>query len=305
MGSNSEKAKPDEKPAHKVKIDEFYMDETEVTNAQFRKFTDATGYITTAEKAPDVNEIMKQVPPGTAPPPKEMLVPGSITFPYPSGIQNREYSGILYQWTPGADWKHPDGPESSIEGKDNHPVVHISWQDANEYAKWAGKRLPTEAEWEYAARGGQEGKLYPWGDETPFGKTKYANIWEGTFPYRNLNEDGFAATAPVKSFPPNNYKLYDMGGNVWEWCSDWYRYDYYTTISKEKLSNNPTGPADSKDPQEPNAPKRVLRGGSYLSSGNNNAGYIVSVRAKNSPDTGVCDAGFRCVMTKEMWKNAK
>ncbi|MHC9541335.1 MAG: formylglycine-generating enzyme family protein [Vulcanimicrobiota bacterium] len=299
MGSSS--AEADEKPSHSVRIKGFYMDTTEVTNGQFRDFVKATGYKTTAEKPPDLEEIMKQAPPDTPPPSKEMLVPGSITFIAPADSSPVE-SAAWYAWTPGADWMHPGGPGSFIEGKDNYPVIHVSWYDAVEYAKWAGKRFPTEAEWEYAARGGLEKKMYPWGDENPSVKKKYANIWQGRFPYQDNGADGHKGVAPVKCYAPNGFGLFDMAGNVWEWCSDWYRSDYYASLAGHAAADNPAGPSDSYDPCEPQAPKRVIRGGSYLSGEGHDTGYRASARMKTTPDTGLCDTGFRCVMTEEMWK---
>jgi formylglycine-generating enzyme len=306
MGSDLKGAAPDEKPAHIIRVGGFYMDITEVTNRQFRDFVEATSYRTTAEKPPDLNEIMKQLPPDTPPPSKEMLVPGSITFKAPADKSSPVEPGSWFAWTPGADWKHPEGPGSSIEGKDNCPAVHISWFDAMEYAKWTGKRLPTEAEWEYAARGGLEGKEFPWGEEKPSAKKPQAHIWQGRFPFRETVAGGCDGVAPVKSRPPNGYGLYDMAGNVREWCSDWYRADYYKSCAGAGVSDNPTGPPDSLDPDEPNAQKRVNRGGSYLSGGGHDTDYRVSARMRTTPDTSLCDSGFRCVMTEEMWvKNKK
>lgn len=295
MGSDMEISRPDEKPAHKVKLDGFWMDETEVTNAQFREFVKATGYVTTAEKPPDLNEIMKQLPPGTKPPPKEVMVPGSLVFFPPDQKIPLQYVGMYWKWVPGADWKHPRGPESGIEGLDNHPVVHVSWFDAAAYAKWAGKRLPTEAEWEFAARGGLEGKPYIRGGEKVSDDKIDANIWQGEFPNRNDKKDGWEFTSPVKSFPPNGYGLYDMAGNVWEWCSDWYRNDTYGKRAGKGVIENPTGPEDSFDPDEPTVPKRVNRGGSFLSHPTYCTGYRPAARMKASSDTGLYHTGFRCV----------
>jgi len=262
MGSDSDLAWPEEKPAHRVRVRGFWMDEHEVTNAQFRKFVDATGYRTTAERAPTAEEVLKNVPPGTPPPRKEDLVPGSLVFhKTATAVDTQDYSQ-WWSWTPGASWKHPDGPGSTLEGREQHPVVHVSWDDAVAYTAWAGKRLPTEAEWECAARGGLEGKPYVWGDE-PFSATRpQANIWQGEFPTKNTALDGFEGTAPVKSFPPNGYGLYDMAGNVWEWCADWYDPELYRKRSAVSLAVDPMGPSEPPGPAY--TARRVERGGSFL-----------------------------------------
>ena len=305
MGTNDQIGWADEKPAHRVRVDGFWIDTTEVTNAQFRAFVDATGYVTTAEKAPTLEEVMKQVPPGTPPPPKESLVPGSMVFTPPKGPLSRTDGKLdnfaqWWAWTPGADWKHPEGPGSHIEGRDNHPVVHVSWDDATAYAKWAGKRLPTEAEWEFAARGGLEKKIYSWGDEPPSDKRILANIWHGEFPNNNTAIDGYARTAPVASFPANGYGLFDMAGNVWEWCGDWYDREAYTHRAGRPVTVNPTGPLQSRDPLHPYEPRRVQRGGSFLCHESYCLRYRPSARHGSSPDSGMSHAGFRCVVTAEM-----
>jgi formylglycine-generating enzyme required for sulfatase activity len=297
MGSDDAEARPDEKPRHRVRVNAFWMDETEVTNAQFRAFVDATGYVTTAERAPVLEEIMKQLPPGTPPPPKEALVPSSLVFNPPPGPVALDNHAVWWTWAQGANWRQPEGAGSTIEGKDNHPAVHVSWDDAVAYCKWAGKRLPTEAEWEFAARGGLEGKPYVWGDEKPSEEKPQANIWQGSFPNGNTNKDGFARTAPVRSFAPNGYGLYDVAGNVWEWCSDWYRNDTYAiTAAAGAVAVNPQGPDSSFDPSEPTIPKRVQRGGSFLCHATYCASYRPSARMKTSPDTSLSHAGFRGVM---------
>jgi formylglycine-generating enzyme required for sulfatase activity len=302
MGTDSDLGWPDESPPHRVRIDPFWMDETEVTNAQFRAFVEATGYVTTAERQPDVDEILRQSPPGTPPPNKEDLVPASLVFQPTSGPVDLNDFAQWWHWTPGANWRQPDGPESSIEGKDNHPVVHVSWDDAVAYARWAGKRLPTEAEWEFAARGGLEDKPYVWGDERPGTGGKWqCNIWQGAFPYRNRAEDGYRREAPVKSFPSNGYGLFDMAGNVWEWCGDFYRYDLYETLAETGVTVNPPGPNESLDPGNPYGPSRVQRGGSFLCNDAYCSRYRPSARHGCSPDTGMSHVGFRCVMSKEMW----
>ncbi len=294
MGADNTQASSDEYPKHAVHVDPFWMDETEVTNAQFKKFIDATGYITIAERKPDWEELKKSVPPGTAKPADELLVPASLVFKQTSGPVDLQDFNQWWNWVPGADWKHPEGPGSSIKGKENYPVIHVSWYDAIAYCKWAGKRLPTEAEWEFAARGGMINNIYPWGNEhINSGKPK-TNSWEGKFPYLNEQKDGFLKLAPVKSFLPNGYKLYDMSGNVWEWCSDWYDANYYKSI-ENRTAINPKGPSKSYDPEDPYTDKRSLRGGSFLCNDSYCSGYRVARRMKSSPDTGLEHTGFRSV----------
>lgn len=281
MGSRD--GHPDEQPVHKVTLDGFWMDKTEVTNAEFERFVRATGYVTVAERKPDPRAF-----PGV---PEENLVAGSVVFMPPPGQVSLENHYAWWQYVPGANWRHPEGPGSSIVGRENYPVVHVCWDDAVAYAKWAGKRLPTEAEWEYAARGGLDRQPYIWGSElVPDGEWQ-ANIWQGRFPNQNTLEDRFRETAPAGTFSPNGFGLHDMAGNVWEWCADWYRPDYYAQ-SPEK---NPTGPSDSFDPNEPGLPKRIMRGGSFLCSDLYCTGYRPSARMKSSPDTGLSHTGFRCV----------
>lgn len=294
MGGDNEQADKDEFPKHQVTVSGFWMDEHEVTNAQFAKFVEATGYITTAERKPNWEELKKQLPPGTPKPDESQLVAASLVFtPTTSEVDLNDYSQ-WWRWVEGANWKHPEGPGSDIKGKDNYPVVHISWDDAMAYCKWAGKRLPTEAEWEFAARGGLQNAIYPWGNEH-ISKGIKANSWEGSFPYQNLKKDGFDGLAPVKSFKPNGYQLYDMAGNVWEWCADWYRNDYYETAKQAGGISNPQGPTNSYDPDEPYTPKKVARGGSFLCNDSYCSGYRVARRMKSSPDSGLSNMGFRCV----------
>ena len=294
MGGDNSQADQDEYPKHAVKVHSFYMDATEVTNAQFKKFVDATGYITTAEQKPDWEELKKTLPPGTPKPDEDMLVAASLVFKQTTGPVNLNDYGQWGSWVPGASWNHPHGLESNLEGKENFPVVHVSYYDALAYCKWAGKRLPTEAEWEYAARGGLKNNIYPWGNEhINTGKAK-ANSWEGKFPYLNTNKDGFVGLAPVKSFAANPYGLYDMAGNVWEWCSDWYDANYYKSL-ESGIAENPQGPQKSFDPMDPYTPKRSLRGGSFLCNDSYCSGYRVARRMKSSPDTGLEHTGFRCV----------
>lgn len=281
-------AMPDARPIHRTRVDGFWMDATEVTNAQFAEFVRATGYQTIAERTPTREEFP------TAPP--ENLVAGSTVFtptPQPVPLDNH-YRWWRYQ--PGANWRHPEGPGSNVTGRDSYPVVHIAYDDATAYAQWAGKRLPTEAEWEFAARGGLTGKLYAWGDEfRPEGKYM-ANTFQGTFPVHDTAEDGFAGIAPVRSYPPNGYGLYDIAGNVWEWCSDWYRPDYYEQISSAgRVAQNPPGPLSPYDPAEPEEKKRVHRGGSFLCTDQYCTRYMVGTRGKGEVSTASNHVGFRCV----------
>lgn len=297
MGADNDQASPDEFPKHRVQVSSFFMDVTEVTNAAFRKFVEATGYITTAEKKPDWEELKKSLPPGSQKPADSIMVAASLVFkPGKGPVDLNDYSQ-WWNWVAGASWKHPQGPGSDINGKDNYPVVHVSWDDAMAYCKWAGKRLPTEAEWEFAARGGLVNNIYPWGNEPVNAGMPKCNSWEGKFPYLNEKKDGFIKSAPVRSYLPNSYGLYDMAGNVWEWCSDWYNADYYSTL-KGQLTINPHGPATSNDPQDPYAPKRSLRGGSFLCNEAYCTGYRVARRMKSSPDTGLEHTGFRCARDK-------
>ncbi|RFC42916.1 MAG: hypothetical protein DVB28_001681 [Verrucomicrobia bacterium] len=281
MGAND--GQPDERPLHDVKLRGFWIDRYEVTNDQFAKFVEATKYVTTAEIKPDPAQF-----PGA---PLENLVAGSVVFFVPERVESLNNHMQWWRYQPGADWRHPEGPGSDLKGRGLHPVVHVSWFDAEAYAKWAGKRLPTEAEWEFAARGGLEQNPFAWGRER-FPKGLWMmNIWQGQFPSENTGQDGFKGTAPVGSFPPNGYGLHDMAGNVWEWVADWYRPDYYAHSPRD----NPQGPADSEDPAEPGVAKRVGRGGSYLCSDMYCKGYRPSARQKTSPDTGLSHTGFRCV----------
>lgn len=290
---NAEGQHEDERTEHEVALDGFWMDATEVTNRDFQKFVKDTGYVTLAEKTPTAEDLpgvdFSKIDP-------ENLKPGSICFTYEFAGEKIDKSHPLWPYrlwgyVKGANWAHPDGPESTIEDKLDHPVVHVNWDDANAYAKWAGKRLPTEAEWEYAARGGSAGLSFPWGNEQrPDGKWMH-NVWQGEFPYKNENLDGFLKSSPVKSFPPNAFGLYDMSGNVWEWCHDWYLPDYYTFSPRR----NPQGPDTSHDPNEPGLPKRVQRGGSFMCNVNYCTGYRISARMKGTPDSGLRHTGFRCV----------
>ena len=277
---------PDALPLHLVAVDGFWMDETPVTNAQFEKFVQATGYQTIAERVPDPKDF-----PGADP---KMLVPGSAVFTPPaSEVPLNDYLQ-WWRYVPGANWRHPEGPHSTLKGRAEHPVVQVAWDDAVAYAKWAGKRLPTEAEFEFAARGGLDRHHYAWGNELKPGGKWAANIWQGKFPVKNANEDGYERTSPVKAFPPNGFGLYDVGGNVWQWCADWYRPDYFKT-QVDRAVRNPPGPPESFDPQEPGIPKRVQKGGSFLCSDQYCSRYLVGSRGKGATDSGTSNVGFRCV----------
>ncbi len=298
MGSELSGSRMDEKPVVKVTLSGFWMDKGEVTNAQFRKFTEATSYKTIAERPIDWDEIKKTVPPGTPKPAPEQLQPGAVTFcPRPGPVDPKSVED-WWAWTIGANWQHPEGPASDLKGRDDHPVVLIAWEDAAAYAKWAGKRLPTEAEWEYAARGGLDGKRFAWGDDFKRDGKFMANTWTGIFPIKNTAEDGFSNTSPVGSFPANGYGLFDMGGNVWNWCADWYRVD---TLARAKLAGecvNPTGPSSSYSPGHPLQQERIIKGGSYLCHEAYSEGYRPSARRGSPIDTGMSHIGFRCAKSK-------
>jgi len=285
----SDKFYPEEKPVHEVTVDGFWIDRYTVTNEEFKKFIDETGYVTVAERPLKAEDY-----PGAKP---EMLVPGALVFKKAKAAVNLNDYFNWWEWMPGASWKHPKGPKTDLKGMEKHPVVHIAYEDAEAYANWAGKELPAEAEWEYAARGGLEGMDFTWGNEDTQQTKPMANTWQGVFPYQNLLIDKYEGTSPVGSFAPNGYGLYDMAGNVWEWCSDWYDADYYKSL-RDGTANNPQGPARSYDPQEPAMQKRSLRGGSFLCNDSYCSGYRVSRRMKSSPDTGLEHTGFRCVKNK-------
>ena len=301
MGGQTSQARANEGPPHVVELDGFYMDTHEVTNQKFAEFVKATGYVTTAETAPELAEVEAQRPPGLPPIDPSILVPGSLVFQMTSQpvstLQPGDFSQ-WWRWTPGANWRKPAGPESSVENLVQHPVVHVSWDDCVAYCQWAGKRLPTEAEWEYAARGGLNQKPYVWGDQPASDKQPQSNIWQGQFPNKNDVTDGYETTAPVGSFSPNPYGLYDMAGNVWEWCHDWYRDDAYQGLA-QSISKNPQGPSASDHPFEP---RKVKRGGSFLCHRDYCSSYRPSARQSTSLDTGLSHSGFRAVMTADAWR---
>jgi formylglycine-generating enzyme len=278
----------DSRPIHRVYVDGFYIDKTDVTNAQFAKFVHATGYVTVAERTPRAEDF-----PGAPP---ENLVAGSVVFTAPDHSVPLNNHLQWWSFVHGADWRHPTGPKSNIQGKDNYPVVQVAYEDAEAYAKWAGQRLPTEAEWEFAARGGLAGKPFVWGDEfRPKGKWM-ANTYQGHFPNSDTGDDGHVGLAAVASFAPNGYGLYDMAGNVWQWTSDWYRPDYYRQLAASgKVARNPQGPDTSLDPAEPGEPKKVHRGGSFLCTDQYCSRYMVGTRGKGEVSTGTNHLGFRCV----------
>jgi formylglycine-generating enzyme required for sulfatase activity len=278
----------DAQPIHRVAVDGFWMDTTEFTNEQFAAFVKATAYVTIAERPLDPAAF-----PGA---PRELLVPGSTVFTPPSAPVDLKNTTQWWRYVPGATWRQPDGPGSHLTGRERHPVVQVAFADAEAYAQWVGRRLPTEAEWEFAARGGLTGNLYAWGNDLAPGGIHHANIHQGAFPMRDDGKDGYAGVAPVARFKPNAYGLFDVAGNVWEWVGDWYRPDYYPTLAAAgSVAVNPQGPPDSFDPAEPGAAKRVQRGGSYLCSEQYCSRYLVGTRGKGEVSTGSNHVGFRTV----------
>ncbi len=281
-------ATTDSRPVHRVYVDGFWIDATEVTNEQFATFVKATGYVTVAERTPRAEDF-----PGAPP---ENLVAGSVVFSPPDHAVPLTDHFQWWSYGRGANWRHPLGPQSSIEGKERLPVVHVAYEDALAYAQWAGKRLPTESEWEFAARGGLTGQVFPWGNEFKKGGQWMVNSHQGHFPHHDTGADNFTGIAPVAQFPANGYGLYDVGGNVWEWVSDWYRPDYYAQLAATgAVARNPTGPAASFDPSEPGERKRVHRGGSFLCTDEYCSRYMVGTRGKGEGSTGTNHLGVRLV----------
>lgn len=291
MGSNHHY--PEEAPEHRVTVDGFWMDRTLVTNARFARFVEATGHRTFAEIAPRAEDY-----PGALP---EMLFEGSLVFIKPQGPVDRRNLRNWWHWTRGADWRHPEGPGSTIDGRDQHPVVHIAYADALAYAAWEGKALPTEAEWERAARGGLEGTEFAWGDALTVDGRHMANTWQGQFPWENLAEDGFEGTSAVGTFPPNGYGLVDVIGNVWEWTTDWYQARHAEDARKACcVPHNPRGAReeDSFDPHQPaiRIPRKVLKGGSHLCAPSYCRRYRPAARYPEPVDTSTSHIGFRCIV---------
>ena len=281
-------ATQDARPVHRVYVDGFFMDSTDVTNGEFAAFVRATGYVTIAERTPLAKDF-----PGA---PTSNLVAGSVVFTPPDHSVLLDNHFQWWKYVAGANWRHPLGPESDITGKERYPVVHIAYDDAETYARWAGKRIPTEAEWEFAARGGLAGKPFVWGDEFRPHSGWMANTHQGQFPLKDSGDDGFIGLAPVAQYPPNGYGLYDMAGNVWQWTTDWYRPDYYAQLAEAGgVPRNPQGPPSSFDPSEPGQPKKVQRGGSFLCTDQYCSRYIVGTRGKGEISTGTNHLGFRCV----------
>lgn len=287
---------PDEAPVHRVVVSGFWMDRYAVTNEQFARFVAATNYVTMAERPLNAADY-----PGADP---ELLVPGSLVFQQPAGPVSLDDPSQWWAYTPGADWRHPYGPESSIRGRERHPVVHVAYEDVAAYAAWVGKRLPSEAEWEYAAHGGVEGAVYTWGNEFMPGGKVMANTWHGEFPWQNARMGRHPKTMPVGSFAPNGYGLYDMAGNVWEWTSDWYRPRHaHEQTGACCAPSNPRGGSleQSYDPQQPDVriPRKVLKGGSYLCAPNYCLRYRPAARSPEMIDTSTCHIGFRCALGAE------
>jgi formylglycine-generating enzyme required for sulfatase activity len=295
MGSDDSNAYAAEKPAVQVTVAGFWIETTEVTNSQFQKFVEATGYKTVAERPVNWEELKKQLPPNTPKLSEEDLSPGSMVFIAPSRPVSLNDISAWWQWVKGANWRHPEGPKSDLVGRENHPVVHIAYEDAHAYADWAGKRLPTEAEWELAARGGLQGKKFAWGDEFAPEGSYLANTFQGIFPSKDEGMDGFSSTAPVQSFPPNAYGAYDMIGNVWELTSDWYDALKHARTAG-KVAKLDVGMNPCYNPSNPYAMERVIKGGSFLCASNYCTNYRPAARQGQAYDSGTSNVGFRLVL---------
>lgn len=292
-----------EKPAHYVTVDGFFIDITEVTNKQFKAFVNATNFITVAERPIDWNAMKKELPAGTPKPHDSILQPGSLIFnKNVNSVANMHNYGQWWTWKIGANWKHPQGPESSIDGQDDYPVVHVAYEDALAYCKWAKRRLPTEAEWEAAAQGKNEDAIFTWGNE-PELLNEMANTWQGNFPTLNTPVDGFEYIAPVKSYDPNSIGLYDMSGNVWEMTSDYFNVNYYQSLKDSNDIVNPTGATKAYNPDNPYVQERIIKGGSFLCNASYCASYRISAKMGMSPDSGSDHTGFRTVATRDMLSN--
>ena len=292
-----------EKPSHEVYIDGFFIDATEVTNNQFEKFVDETGYITVAEREIDWEEMKKSLPVGIPKPHDSILQPGSLIFnDQIKTVDNMENYLQWWRWQRGANWKAPKGPGSNIENKGNFPVVHIAYEDAIAYCDWANRRLPTEAEWESAAQGNYKNAVFPWGDDVNLLNSN-ANTWQGNFPIKNESIDGYEMVAPVKSFPANSIGIFDMVGNVWEITADLFNVNYYSEISAESELKNIKGASSCYNPSNPFEIQYVMKGGSFLCHDSYCASYRISARMGVSIDSGSDHTGFRTVVTPEMLLN--
>ncbi|HEY1282452.1 MAG TPA: formylglycine-generating enzyme family protein [Acidimicrobiales bacterium] len=287
---------PEERPVHRVSVDGFWMDEHPVTVVEFRRFVKATGHVTVAERAPDPGDFPDADP--------DQLVPGSLVFRQPPGPVPLDDVRRWWHWVPGADWRHPTGPGSTLDGLDRHPVTHVAYDDAAAYATWAGKSLPTEAEWEFAARGGLDGAVFAWGDDPTPKDRQMANTWQGRFPWENLRLDGYEGTSPVKSFPPNRYGLYDMTGNVWEWTDDFFAAHEIDEATRPCcVPHNPRratpDPTVGAGAPGSHLPRRVIKGGSHLCAPNYCLRYRPAARQAETVDTSTSHIGFRCIVRDE------